>query len=552
MTHAIGSSYDEVPYTSYPYSRTHPDRLCMLARLFGLPAADPRESRVLELGCAAGGNLIPMAEHLPNSTFVGVDRSARQIAEGHEFLAAVGLGNVELRCASITDVDASFGTFDYVICHGVYSWVPAPVQAKILEICRDRLAPGGVGYVSYNTYPGWHLRDSVRRMMRWHVRGFAEPRRRIDQARALVDFLVRSAAHQSGPYALLLERELAILARTGDDYVFHEHLEDENEPLYFYEFVERLERYRLQFLCESEVHTMFARELPPDVGETLDRLLPDLLHMEQYLDFVRNRQFRASLVCHADAELHRALGPGVIKPLRTGFAGRPHEGTVDLTPGVEHRFTGLEGNDVVSREPLTKAAFVRLMNLWPADVAFAELVEHAVAQVLACGLAVPSDPDASTRLASDVLECMVCGGGVDLRVHPPDLAFEPTTFPRTAATARWQSRRYRFATNGRHQRVDLDALAVEVVNLADGSRDHAAILDALVDWSGQGTVPDVFEDGRTVDPAARREVLTSRLDRALEGLLRHGLLCDAGETPGQGDEARAQRKPVLSSRPIES
>jgi cyclopropane fatty-acyl-phospholipid synthase-like methyltransferase len=152
------SSYDEVPYSSYPYARTQPDRLCTLGRLFGLVPAEPSQCRVLELGCASGGNLVPMAERAPESRFVGVDLSARQIADGQRMIDALGLSNVELRHGDIAAVDASWGEFDYVICHGVYSWVPPHVQERILAICSEQLAPRGIGYVSYNTYPGWHVR----------------------------------------------------------------------------------------------------------------------------------------------------------------------------------------------------------------------------------------------------------------------------------------------------------------------------------------------------------------------------------------------------------
>ncbi|MCD4811464.1 hypothetical protein K8R14_02560, partial [bacterium] len=65
------TSYDEVPYESQSFPQSHPDRLAMLARLFGLSPAPVTQCRVLELGCAGGGNLIPMAFHLPDSEFVG-------------------------------------------------------------------------------------------------------------------------------------------------------------------------------------------------------------------------------------------------------------------------------------------------------------------------------------------------------------------------------------------------------------------------------------------------------------------------------------------------
>src|SRR5262245_39050357 len=148
-------SYDEVPYASHPFAQTHPDRLATIATLFGMRPQAVEQCRVLELGCAAGGNLIPMAVTYPESHFVGVDLSGREIAEGQRAIETLRLKNIQLAQRDIRDLGDELGRFDYVICHGVYSWVSADVRDKILDLCARLLAPQGVAYVSYNTYPGW-------------------------------------------------------------------------------------------------------------------------------------------------------------------------------------------------------------------------------------------------------------------------------------------------------------------------------------------------------------------------------------------------------------
>ncbi|MEW8014368.1 MAG: hypothetical protein AB2807_06165 [Candidatus Sedimenticola endophacoides] len=50
--------YDQFFYESIPFPETHPRHLASLGRLFGLETADPERCRLLELGCASGGNLI--------------------------------------------------------------------------------------------------------------------------------------------------------------------------------------------------------------------------------------------------------------------------------------------------------------------------------------------------------------------------------------------------------------------------------------------------------------------------------------------------------------
>ena len=111
--------------------------------------APVERSRVLELGCGRGGNVIPMALALPEAHFCGIDLSSRQVDEARELARSVGVTNLELRSMSFEDIEDSFGPFDYVICHGVYSWVPREIQeslltTKELERCEcDRRA----GYI---------------------------------------------------------------------------------------------------------------------------------------------------------------------------------------------------------------------------------------------------------------------------------------------------------------------------------------------------------------------------------------------------------------------
>ena len=91
--------------------------------------------RVLELGCSSGGNLLPIAEVYPTSDFVGVDAAGVAINEGKKIVDVCGLQNVNLRQADILDLGDDIGSFDYIICHGVFSWVPDQVRKRILQIC---------------------------------------------------------------------------------------------------------------------------------------------------------------------------------------------------------------------------------------------------------------------------------------------------------------------------------------------------------------------------------------------------------------------------------
>ena len=158
LTDVLSQAYDAVPYASHPFPQSAPENLEAIAHLFGLAACPPAQARVLELGCASGGNLIPLAARYPQLQAVGIDLSTVQVQQGQQDIARAGLGNVTLQNMNLEEVDASLGQFDYIICHGVYSWVPPAVQTAILRIASENLAPDGVAYISYNTYPGWKAR----------------------------------------------------------------------------------------------------------------------------------------------------------------------------------------------------------------------------------------------------------------------------------------------------------------------------------------------------------------------------------------------------------
>ena len=220
----VTNSYDEMPYPGYTFPNTHIGRLAAIGRLFSLEAADPRTARVLELGCGSGMNMVAMAQLFPEAQFLGVDASGRQIEDGSAAIAATGLTNVELRHADISELGEDIGTFDYIITHGIYSWVPPHVKDAILRLSKERLNPGGIAYVSYNCLPGWRMRGALRDMMLMHTAGIEDTRGKVAQAKALIKFLAESCSEEAA-YGKYLRQELEMLRVADDSYIAHEFLE---------------------------------------------------------------------------------------------------------------------------------------------------------------------------------------------------------------------------------------------------------------------------------------------------------------------------------------
>ena len=162
----LRADYDTTPYTSNSFPQSAPGHLAAIAHLFGLEVADVSTARVLEIGCAAGGNLMPFAAAHPAACVVGIDLSQVQVDHGRARAQALDIDNLELLASDIARIELdALGQFDFVIAHGVYSWVPPEVQEALLSALRRSLAPEGVAYMSYNVYPGWKAKEIVRDAM---------------------------------------------------------------------------------------------------------------------------------------------------------------------------------------------------------------------------------------------------------------------------------------------------------------------------------------------------------------------------------------------------
>lgn len=467
-------SYDRVPYQSVALPQTHPDRLAAHARLFGLEPAPVADCRVLEVGCGDGGNLLPMAAALPGSTFVGIDSAERPVAAGRARAEAWGLANLDLHALDLMDLPADLGTFDYVIAHGVYSWVPDAVRDGLMALLARHLAPQGVAFVSYNALPGGHLRRMTREMMRYHVDGIEAPEKRVEQARALLDFLL-DAQPEDAPYLAVLEDERDRCTRYTAEHFFHDHLAEINRPFYFHEFVAHAGRYGLQYLAEADFAAMQDRTFPPDTRAALARI-GDPIRREQYMDFLRNRMLRQTLLGRADAPVQRFPPPDRVRVLTVAAPIRQtalDEATDTVT------FEGAGGKAVQTGHPFARAVCEHIGVAWPWAVAFEELWAAA-------------GESAGEEITPDVLAGMLldfyADGFVHLHTHAPTLARDVSEHPEASRVARRQAEDGPIVTNGWHRSVALDPAERRLLPLLDGRRDRRAILDTL-NVSSEGEVP---------------------------------------------------------------
>lgn len=517
------ASYDEIPYESFAIPETHPDYLATAGRLLGLPTADPEACRVLELGTATGGNLIPMAFHLPGSEFVGIELSAEQARRGQSMAAELGLTNLRLLHQDILEVDASQRPFDFILVHGVYSWVPEAVRERILQLCGRLLSERGIAYVSYNVLPGWRQRGMLRDMLLFHCRGATSPGERLGRARGLLELLAEGLDGDARPEAEMLRREVAYLRSARASYLYHEYLAETNAPELFSDFMARARRQGLEFLGEAKLHTMFVSTLGPAAEAALDGLGGQSVQ-EQYMDFLRLRPFRQTLLVRAEArpcleiDLERLYGFPLYADLQP--LGRVQLGRIET-----QEYGASDGGRLQVAHPLTKAVLAQLAQSCPNALTLDELLRGAAAAVGRAGGGRHAD---ETDACLSELFSLYVSQGVGLTLC--STRWQNRIGPRPEATrlARAQAASGEgHVASVRHRSLRLDALAARVLTLLDGRRDRDALLAELGIQMRTDPALSAAVRERTRGQDRLDQVSPAGLERVLAALARAGLLGDA-------------------------
>jgi len=454
-------SYDKVPYHTKVNFDMHPDRLAAIGRLAGMEPAPVDQCRYLEIGCGTGAHVISLAHYLPRSRFVGVDLAETAIAEGEQERRVLSLDNLTLRAGDLREISAEWGEFDYIAAHGVYSWAPPDVRDALLRVCRERLAPEGVAFISYNALPGRRARQYLQDLMRFHVRGIDDPEQRVSRARWSVQFLLEKA-YLPEPWKALLQAEAERLTEVSGNQLFHDDLAAFSEPIYFLDFVAAATRNGLQYVGEADTPEMF------DIAGILKDVTSDLLDREQYMDFLKARMFRQTLSCRADRHLTRpAIESCLDRFLFSALTRRFDDGHIQ----------GMRGMRIKPVQESARNVAAALGEMYPQPVSFADLAPYA-------------GDEAALR---DILSGMVMSGFADIHVY--EFPFEETVTerPRASRLARHQARESVAVVNACCKIVSLDEIGRRLIQLLDGSRTHEKIAADLAKTQGAPPMTEIVK-----------------------------------------------------------
>jgi SAM-dependent methyltransferase len=430
---------------------------------------------VLELGCASGGSLIPLAYRHPESECVGVELSRVQAEAGARFISHMGLANVRILHGDLAALPNDIGQFDYIIAHGVFSWVPPSVQDALLELCRQHLTASGVAFISFNVAAGWEKFMPLREALMRRTASGLPANRRYQQARAVLDELEMTETDPA------LQKEIAYLKTAAPSYLFHEYLAEFNAPMTFTDFAVRLDAHELRYVGEAGPRRAVV-ELEDAWGLIPESMAGRWLDAEAALDDVLTTRFRRALVCRDDAPFAQPPRAEALTGLAF-YADITSEEEIDLDTDTEQAFVNPAGNTFPVAAPLAKAAMMALSLAYPNALSYESL--RAAAQSVMAELGAQKEQDEAQFL--DALFQLVMLHGVMPTVSDRHLPAEPGERPCAHALARLQAATPGWVVSGaRHVAMDMDAPGRELLTLLDGSHTldelatlmHARLLDS--------------------------------------------------------------------------
>ena len=489
-----------------------------MARLFGLETPAPARARVLELGCAMGGNIIPFAFGHPEAQCVGVDLSARQIAEARRTAEALGLGNMRFETMSIADIAPDFGEFDYILCHGVFSWVPPDVQDRILAVCKGHLSPHGVAVVSYNTLPGWNAVRTLRDVMRYHTARFADPKEKAEQARLLLQFLSEATAEGKNYHTDVINLEIDSLKRFADSYLIHDHLEENNWQFYFHDFMNAAVGKGLQYVGDTNVPSMFVGNMRPDVAKTL-LTANDIVRVEQYMDFIVNRRFRSTILCHSGIPLDRNLHPRIAERFFVRGLVQPKTAP-DLSADGPTEFVGPISFTVRSR--VAAGVFATLAENRAKPIAPRDLYRKTRNRLKKASVRIPIADVREVFLEAALR--LFLAGGLQFHTEDGDHVVAPGAKPRVSRMVRHQATVGDWVTNAHHEVVRVAPFHRVLIRHLTGENDRAALHAHIHESIRRGDLSVLIDGVGVTDESLIRSEITRSLDLALDHLAGQALL----------------------------
>ena len=364
MSDPVRELYSQHRYPALSHPVTDPARLAVSARLAGLQRLPlPEASRIMEFGCASGHNLLPLAARYPKSGFTGLDYSDTAIRNARRVARESGLENILFEVADLEHWRPSHPC-DYLIVHGVFSWVPDAVKSRILDLCGQVLSDSGVACISFNVLPGWSLKRDVAPLIKAlagnpAAQGLGGTIEAV--AASLADMAGSGTAHGANLQSVCRE-----IARKGPEVLPFDDFAPVCDAVYFAQFAGWAAQRGLRYLGEASLPDNLPEGIDPAALGRLAPLAADPLLLQQTLDLLSGRTHRVSLFCRQEAPLEEGTTTAAVLQFAAGrgeveLPASPGEGAVVAT---FRRVLAEAGRDCMPIRDLMERTALKLGGGW--------------------------------------------------------------------------------------------------------------------------------------------------------------------------------------------
>jgi SAM-dependent methyltransferase len=300
----------DIEYTGQFYRELAPTYLAFVALMQGYhPPKLGKGATYCELGCGQGTGTAVLAAANPGMNFWGIDFNPAQIANAKRYAETAGLTNVTFLDYSFQQaLEAPAGTlpqFDYIVLHGIYSWISPENRQYIIRFIDKHLKPGGLVYISYNCLPGWAPSAPVQRLVREHAK--RNPARSDVQAQKAFGFL-KTLIEAKAPYFTrnpTIGKQLEKIGAKDQSYLAHEYLNGHWHPMYHADVVDEAAGARLNYIGSATLtENLLKLAVPASMAKMIEEAA-DPVFGETLRDFASNKQFRRDVFIRGASKLNR-------------------------------------------------------------------------------------------------------------------------------------------------------------------------------------------------------------------------------------------------------